>query len=62
MRIKESQSESNQKSQMETKIVNFLDIDTSKITFCKPIQYTNNMQTNTMELKLGYCMKEKHYL
>ena len=43
-------------SKRKNKIVNFLDIDTSKITF------QNQSQTNTMEAKSAYCTKEVHYL
>ena len=44
------------KRKPEEQIVNFLDLDTSKIIF------QNQSQTNTMEVKLTNYMKEKHNL
>ena len=55
MKVKESVNQSANQSEQK-KIVNFLDIDTSKITFSKP---KPNKYNGT---QIGVCMKEKHYL
>ena len=52
MRVKESQNESQNKEE----IVDFLHIDTSKITF------ENQSQISTMEHRLEYYTMEGHYL